>query len=347
MHGKERTYFLVLLLGGATALTFLVFRPFLNTVALAAVCAVLLHPLRLKIEKTITKSRALSSFIALIIGVLIILIPLALVSVLVVEEASNAYTALATGSTGLTIQEVAVSVGTWLEPRFPGSYDFFASISGEIQNYIAQVLHWFVLNAGAALSSVVATGLRTLIFLMTLYYFLKDGDELRDLLTKRSPITESEVGSILDHLSRTIFGIIKGSLMIAVIQGILSGIGYFIFGLPNPTLWGVTTAVSALIPGVGTSLVFIPAITFLFATGHVASAIGLLLWAIILVGMIDNILSPKLISQGAGLHPLLILLSVIGGLAFYGPVGIFMGPLTVSLLFSIYLTYSNAKITEA
>ncbi len=344
---KERTYFLFLLLAGAAVLTFLVFKPFITTVVLAGVCAVLLQPLKERIRKYIIPSKGFAALATLLIGVLMLVIPLVLVGALVVSESRSAYTSLATGSTGLTIQQVTVSVGTWLEPYFPGAGDFSASIASEIQNYISRALDWLVQNAGSAFTSIIAVAIRVIIFLMTLYYLLKDGDDLRDLLTKRSPISEKEVLTIFDHLSKTLTGIIRGSLVIAIIQGTVSGIGYAIFGLPNPSLWGVTTAISALVPGAGTSLILTPAVIFLLATGHVGAGIGMALWALFMVGLIDNFLAPRLIGSRAGLHPLLILLSLIGGLTFYGPVGIFLGPLTVSLLFALYLTYSNAKTPEA
>ena len=179
---------------------------------------------------------------------------------------------------------------------------------------------------------------------MTLYYFLKEGVAIKNGLAKQSPIADKEAIAIFTQLSRTITGIVKGSLTIAAIQGILSGIGYFIFAIPNPSLWGVTTAIAALIPGLGTSLVLIPAIIYLLVIGSVGNAVGLMLWAIFMVGLIDNFLSPKLMSRGAQLHPLLILLSVLGGISFFGAVGVFMGPLTVSLLFALYTTYSGNTI---
>ncbi len=341
---KERTYFLLILLGGSTLLAFLVFRPFLITVALAAVFAVILDPLHTWIQRHIIKGKGLSAFLTLISGTLIVLIPLILVVTLVVQESKTAYASLATGSTGFTVEQVTKNIGTWLEPYIPGSTDVAASIASELNTYISQGLQWLLDNAGVAFSGVVAIVLRLLIFFMTLYYFLKEGDEIRRILTKRSPIADAEAEAIFATLSKTVSGIVRGSLVIACIQGTLSGIGFALFGIPSPSLWGVTTAISALVPGVGTSLVLVPAVIFLLVTGNTGGAIGLAIWSMLMVGLIDNLLSPKLMSKGAELHPLLILLSVLGGLSFYGPVGIFMGPLTISFLFAVYTTYAGHSI---
>lgn len=343
---KERTYFLILLLALSAALTFLVFQPFAVTVILAGVFAVLLYPLKLRVQVLFTKSEAFSAFITLVIGVLILVTPLALLSVLITQEIRDAYVSLSTGNASFAIEGVTTSVGAWLEPRFPGALSLSADIAGELQNYLRQVLEWVVNNVGSALSSVLAVVVRLVIFLITLYYLLKDGGRIKDLFTEKSPIAEADVENIFGHLSKTINGVIRGSLVIAVLQGCMAAIGFAIFGVPNPTLWGLTAAFGALIPTIGTGVVFVPAIIYLVAVGNVASAIGLLVWAVLLVGLIDNLLSPQLIGARAGLHPLLILLSIIGGLAFYGPAGIFLGPLTVSLLFALYHTYSNTKPSE-
>lgn len=341
---KERTYFLLILLGGSTLLAFLVFRPFLITVALAAVFAVILQPLQNYIRQYSIKGRGLSSFLTLFLGTCVVLIPLIVVSALIIHESRGAYISLATGSTGLTIQQVTLGVGNWLEPYIPGAPNIASSVASELNTYLSQGLQWLLHNAGTAFSGVLSIALRLIIFFITLYYFLKEGDQIRNILTKRSPIADAEADAIFTKLSKTVSGIVRGSLVIALIQGTLSGIGYALFGIPSASLWGITTAMSALIPGVGTSLILVPAILFLLFTGNVGGAIGLALWAILLVGLIDNFLSPKLMSKGSELHPLLILLSILGGVSFFGPVGIFMGPLTISLLFAVFTTYAGHSI---
>ena len=341
---KGRTYFLLILLAGISVLTFLVFKPFLVTVALSAVFAVILYPLYAKILSRMPNQKGFSALATLIIGTFCVLIPFAIIGTLIVQESRTAYISLATGSTGLTVQTVTHSVGVWLEPYVPGATETAASVSLELSSYLERALQWFLQHAGGALASVVSVFLRLLIFYITLYYFLKEGVALRTMIAKQSPIAEDEAGAIYSQLSRTINGIVKGSLTIALIQGALSGIGYFIFGVPNASLWGAATAFSALIPGIGTSLILIPAIIYLIVIGNVAGGIGLTLWAVFMVGLIDNFLSPKLMSRSAALHPLLILLSVLGGISFFGPVGIFIGPLTVSLLIALYTTYAGHTV---
>jgi predicted PurR-regulated permease PerM len=140
-------------------------------------------------------------------------------------------------------------------------------------------------------------------------------------------------------LKASIHGVIRGALVIAGIQGIISGIGFAIFGVPNAVLWGSLAAVCALVPTLGTTLVFVPIVGYLALTGHIPQAIGLAVWGIFAVGLIDNILGPRLMSQGSSIHPFFILIAVLGGVDLFGPVGLFAGPLVVALFFALFDTY--------
>ncbi len=344
---KDRAHFLLALLIGGLVLSFMVMAPFLNTIALAAIFAVVLYPLFKRLQKPLFNSDGLAAFTALILGSLMLLVPVSVIGTMVVNEAGQAYQSLASGTGSTSAEQVTVSIGAWLEPYVPGAAAYAFTISQEINVYVTGALEWLVSHVGTAFASVLGIFLRVLIFMMALYYFLKEGMKLEKVLIKKSPLHDDDAATILNQLKRTISSVVKGSLAIACIQGALAGVGFLIFGVPNAALWGVSTAVAALIPGVGTSLVLGPAIIYLFITGSLWQAVGMLLWSVFLVGLIDNFLAPRLMGKGAMLHPLVILLSVLGGIALYGPVGIFLGPLTISFLFAVFTVYSNKKTAEA
>jgi predicted PurR-regulated permease PerM len=130
-----------------------------------------------------------------------------------------------------------------------------------------------------------------------------------------------------------------GTLFIALIQGLLAGVGFWIFGLPQPALWGTLTIITALVPVVGTALIWLPASIYLFSTGVTGMALGLFLWGAILVGSIDNFLRPKLIERYMKVHPFFILISVLGGLSLFGPLGFLLGPLVLSLILALLEIY--------
>jgi len=129
--------------------------------------------------------------------------------------------------------------------------------------------------------------------------------------------------------------------LIAFIQGILMGIGLAIFHVPNPAIWAVIAGIAAIIPPLGTAVVSVPAVIFLFVTGHIGLAIGFLIWAILIVGTGDNVLKPYIVGKKIDVPSFLILFSVLGGIAFLGPVGILIGPLAVSMLYTLTEIYQN------
>jgi predicted PurR-regulated permease PerM len=176
---------------------------------------------------------------------------------------------------------------------------------------------------------------------LAIFYFLKDGEKWKKFLLKLSPLSNTDDEKIINRLSQTINGVIRGTIFIALIQGILMGVGLGIFGIPNSAIWGVVAAITSLIPTVGTGLVSVPAIIFLLVTGNVLPAIGLLIWSVIVVGTIDNFLAPYIIGSKIKIPPFLILFSVLGGIALLGPVGILIGPLAVSLLYTLNEIYQG------
>ena len=130
-------------------------------------------------------------------------------------------------------------------------------------------------------------------------------------------------------------------MLVALIQGCLTGVGLWLFGFENTFIWGVLAAFGALIPSVGTTLVLVPAVLYLFFTGDTVAALGLIAWGVVAVGTIDNILGPYLMGRGNSIHPLLVLLSVLGGISVFGFIGFLLGPIVVSLFLVLLELYSS------
>ena len=177
------------------------------------------------------------------------------------------------------------------------------------------------------------------LFFIALYYLLKDGHKLKAAIVALSPLADADDETIFQKLERAINSVMKGNLLIALVKGALTLAGFAIFGVPAAILWGSVGVIAALIPGIGTAILFAPAILFLFLSGKVFFGVGLIAWGVLVVGLVDNILGPKLLGRGMQLHPLIILLSVLGGIGFFGPIGFLLGPLTMSLLFALLDIY--------
>jgi predicted PurR-regulated permease PerM len=337
-----RPYFLMAAILGAGVLTITVFFPFLKPLALAAVFAVVLQGLYQRIVRLLGGWPSTSALLTVLISVFFILLPLSLIGVLVGNEARGLYVSLETGSGQGIIAQTFLRVDETFG-GVPGIGEFTRNASVDINTYTKEALQWITNHAGEIFSSVSQLLLAFFIFFIALYYLLRDGKRVREILIELSPLSDREDTRVFDRLELAVNSVIKGNLVIALVQGVLTTVGFTIFGVPNTILWGMVAAVAALIPGIGTGLVFIPAVAFLFFTGATFPALGLLIWGALGVGLIDNFLGPKLVGRGMNLHPLLVLLAVLGGLMYFGPAGIFLGPLTLSLLFALVSIYSDVS----
>lgn len=332
---------MIILLGVALILTALIFSPFLKPLALAAVFAVVLQGLYRRISKLLGGWPSVAALLTVVVSVVLILLPLSFIGVLVGNEAREVYVSLEESGGRSTIAELFSRIDESFGGKIPGLGEFVRNASANVDSYTKEALQWITGHAGDIFSSISSLLLSSFIFFIALYYLLRDGKHVRQMLIELSPLNDRDDEGVFDRLEHAVNSVIKGNLTIALVQGVLTMIGFTLFGVPSAVLWGTVAAVAALIPGIGTALVFIPAVAFLFFTGATPQALGLLAWGTLAVGLIDNFLSPKLIGSGMQLHPLLVLLSVIGGIMFFGPIGIFLGPLSLSLLFALLSLYAD------
>lgn len=340
-------YFLLALLLGSLILTYFIFQPFLTPLILAAVFAVVLQPLYHRILRNMPRWPSAASLATVLVSVVCILVPLTLIGTQIGVEARQLYTELSDADTRSALQSSARNFETIVARRIPAAQGFSENLSANISAYAETALQWVIQNIASAASGLASVLLKFFLFFIALYYLLRDGKKLKEKLIELSPLRDSYDESIFHKLELAVNSVIKGNLTIALIQGTLTAIGFTLFGVPNSVLWGSVAAIAALIPGLGTGLVFIPTILFMYFTGEAGSALGLAIWGVIAVGMIDNFLGPQLIGRGVKLHPLLVLLSVLGGLALFGPLGVFLGPLSLSLLFAFLSIYADISTDKA
>lgn len=340
MTQKAGLYFLLLLLAGASLLVYFIFAPFLSALILAVVFAVVLQPLyRWILSKW--RHPSLASLATVLVAAIGIITPLSFLGTQIAKEAADVYVGTVYGNGSQLINTAVSYIDVLVGPYMPATWNLSETLSANLTSYAEQGLQWILAYIGPIFSGLAGFILGLFIFLIALYYLLRDGGKLRTYLIELSPLADSYDELVFSRLEKAVNAVMKGSLAIALIQGTLSAIGFYIFGVPNPVLWGAVTAIASLVPGIGTALVFIPIVLFLFVTGNIPGAIGLAIWGAIAVGLADNFLSPYLIGSGTQLHPLLVLVAVLGGLAFFGAVGLFLGPIALSLLSALLSIYSD------
>lgn len=257
-------------------------------------------------------------------------------------EVQMAYVYLISEGNMTTVVGTLNALAAQVSEMFFGLYPAYSFDTVNITNIFARVLEWIFSNLDTVFTGVSKVALGAFIMCLALFYFLRDGRVLKRQLIALSPLVDMDDERIIRKIEQAIYSVFAGSIIVALIQGILTGIGFMIFGVPNPALWGSIAAVSALIPGIGTALVIIPGIIYLFATGFTVHAIGLLVWGVVAVSLIDNILGPTLVNRGVQIHPFLILLSVLGGMIFFGAIGFILGPIVLALLFALLDIYRTS-----
>jgi len=338
---KPQFYFLLAILTGTSIFAFFIFRPFLYALILATVFATVFQPVYQKIVGLVRGRQGLAALFTILIVVVCIFTPLIFLGIQIFQEAQQLFFSFTdTGSVG---KDAVLSIFNGLVDTIKNYFPSTQGFSINIDQHIKQGLSWLLQHFGVIFGSLAKVALGSFIFLISLYYLLKDGHRLKEFLVSLSPLADTDDETVFKKLELAVNSVVKGNLTIAFTQGALTAIGFAIFGVPNAVLWGTVATITALIPGIGTALVLTPAIIFLFFTSGLFHGFGLLAWGIVAVGFIDNFLGPKLIGRGTQVHPLIVLLSVLGGLSFFGPVGFLLGPLTISLLFALFDIYFSLR----
>lgn len=324
---KGQLYFLGVLGLIAVIANVAIFLPFIIVIVVSAMCAVILSPLYIRIEKLFLGKKSLAAFAVLILVALVVIAPLVFIAHQVFADAVGLYSTIKAGGVdGLAsmVNKIEVPV-----------QEFFPNFSIDVQKYASLVVSFIADNLGQLFSSTAYGVFNVFLGILMLFYFLKDGAKFKKEIVRLSPLADNYDREILSRLSLAVNSVVKGSLLVALIQGVFTGIGLAFFGVPNATLWATIAAVAALVPGLGTAFVILPSVVYLFVIGDTGQSIGLLIWGMLAVGMIDNMLLPMFLKKDFHIHPLLILLSVLGGISIFGILGFLIGPLLLSLLFTL------------
>jgi predicted PurR-regulated permease PerM len=327
---KIRSSFFYVMLALVAVLTFLVLRPYAVTLAMAATLAVISQPVHDAILRIVRQKATIAAILTMLVMGILVLAPLGLLILQVTREATALYERILAGGTidGTMLTAIESTIEQYVRAYLP---DFHL----DLEVIARQALRWITGFIGPAFANTLQLLLHFSLGGIAFFYFLRDGQSFLNSFAALSPLTPEDDSIIFNRLSGSVNSIIKGMLLIAVLEGIASGTGFWLFGVPSPALWGSIVAVMALIPGVGPSLIIIPAVIYLWLTGSTFAAIGMAVWGIAAVSSLDNVLGPIFVGRGVRIHPLFILYAVIGGIHMFGPVGFVLGPLVLSLLFAL------------
>lgn len=339
---RFRHAFLLLLVAAISAAFVTMIRVFLLTILLAAIFTGLTYP---AYEWLLRRFRGRAALAA--VATLVLLLALVMAPLLLVLGAGATEALRVTETIGPRIQELVDQRGEF-ETRLralPG-YSRIEPYRGPILDKAGELVG----STGAFLfSALSATTRATAVFvfqffvmLYTMFFFLTDGPGLLRGGLAYLPLTDAEKQRMLEKFVSVTRATLKGTVLIGMTQGLLSGLAFWAVGIDGPIFWGTVMTLLSIIPGVGGALVWVPAATILIATGEVWQGIALAAFCVVVVGTVDNLLRPRLVGRDTQMHELLIFFSTLGGLLLFGAMGFIIGPILAALFVTAWEMFGTA-----
>ncbi len=323
------SFFLILLV--VFILVLFIVKPLAAIVAFGIILAILFEPIHKRFLKSLN-SPNLAALLTVLLILLILLIPVVFFGNILFNEVTHIYDRVRAGDLVLHKDQIIQSLPVQLR-------GLIESFSRDFNSYLGRISSNAFQSFSALLSNVAGFLISFVVLLLTLFYLLRDGSKIKQFFMDMTPIAAAQENQLIDKIVLAVNGVVKGSFLTALSQGVVATVGFFIFGIPEPLLWGLFTVLAALVPTVGTSLSLVPAVIYLLVTGRTGAAIGLLIWGALAVGTIDNFLGPRLVGSRTQLHPLLVLLSVLGGIQLFGFLGFLIGPIIMAIFVALVNIY--------
>jgi len=322
--------------------------PFYGALMWAAILALLCTPLQDRLNRRFGGRSSLAALVTLTGVTLVVILPLLAVAASLARQGATLAAMVQSGQI-----DVAAYLGRVLSVLPGPAIDLLerfgitdvASIQqrvGQSAGRLGQVLAEQVLNVGQ----------HTLDFLVSLFvaiyiafFLLRDGRELVDRIGSRIPLDDGAKRELGTRLAAVVRATVKGNMVVALVQGALGGIALAVLGVPAALLWGAVMAALSLLPAVGAALVWAPIALYLVATGELWQGLGLAVFGVVVIGLVDNLLRPVLVGKDARLPDWLVLLSTIGGIALVGINGFVVGPLVASMFIVMWSLHGRKPAT--
>jgi len=337
-----RIAFLFLLAICISALFYQVVERFLIALLMAAVLAGLAHPVYRWLVNRLRGHENTASAATVLLCLMLVIVPVTLFLGVVVNESVD----------------VARNASEWVERQVKQPEELKEKIRDipalkRLLPYQDQILEkvgelagkvgGFVAHGMAAGAKVTAGYFLTLfVMLYAMFYFLIEGRTILYTVLRFTPLTADDKTELLGTFISVSRATVKGTLVIGIVQGGLAGLSFAVVGIDGAVFWGAVMAVLSIIPGIGTALVWVPAVIFLALGGQTGAAVGVALWCAIVVGTADNVLRPLLVGRDTEMPDILVLLTTLGGLFVFGASGIVLGPVVGALFVAVWGLWGTA-----
>lgn len=339
----KHTTFFALLLG--TTITFIwMLGHYLLPVFWAVVIAIIFFPLYKNIEHQFNDRRSLASLTTIATIIVVVAIPLTIIGTMIVQESLSLYDTITNNesSSGIALLDRVTQFTAYLEPFGVSESD----VTSRIRDLVASGLEVVSSSLLSATQSTFSFFISLAVSIYLLFFMFKDGRTLEHLLYTYIPLENTYKKRLIDRFTATTRAVAKGTIAIAILQGVLGGITFWISGVSAPTLWGAAMAVLAIIPAIGPALIWFPAGVILLATGSIWQGIFILVVGALLVSVVDEFLRPILIGRESKMPDAIILLATLGGLTTFGITGFIIGPIIAAFFISLWVIFEEKYHTD-
>jgi len=312
---KYSNYFLLAIFLLMIYISFLVIKPFMIAVFTSLILSYMFYPVYRRVLR-ITKNKNLTSILIITLIILIVLTPLVFLANSLFHESVNIYSYVKGLDMSIISDKYGIDLDLYISNVFQMGSKFFVDLASNF------------------LISIPGKLLQIFVIMFLMFYLFKEGETLLKKSIELIPLTNKYKEKFILETKEISHAVVYGLIITGLIQGILGAIGFWIFKVPNPILWGFVMLILSILPIVGPPIVWIPAVIWSILNGHNGIGIAILIYGS-LMSILDSILRPKIIGDRAKVHPIIILLGILGGIKFFGIIGIILGPLLLSFLISI------------
>jgi predicted PurR-regulated permease PerM len=322
--------------------------PFAGAILWALVIATMFRPLYERLAGALHQKRTLAAVTTVVIIVITVILPLSLIGGALVQEGLSTYQRIRSGELdfGRYVDQILNTLPVWITNLLDRlgltSLEAVKQRLSTVLTEGVQFLAGKVLSLGQNTMEFIVS---LLIMLYLLFFLLRDGNDLAQRITGAIPIRPDLQRKLAGRFTTVLRATVKGNLIVALVQGGLGGLIFWILGLKAPVLWGAFMSVLSLLPAVGTGLVWFPTAVYLVVTGEISKGIILAAYGLLVIGSVDNLLRPVLVGKDTQMPDYVILLSTIGGLATFGFNGFVIGPMIAAMfmtVWEIFATYRNS-----
>ncbi|HIQ19122.1 MAG TPA: AI-2E family transporter [Novosphingobium capsulatum] len=335
---SARGFFVALVVATSLAFAWLVM-PFSGAILWAVVAAVLFAPLHARLLAAMPGRRNRAALAGLVVIVVVVVVPAILLGLALLDEARAVYARIERGGIdlGTLFDRVQAILPGWARDRLVqaglGDVDGLHARFDRLMTSSFQTMAGRVLSIGqGALGFFLALG----VMLYLTFFLLRDGRALATRVERAIPLPPDLRALLLSRFVTVVRATIKGSLVVAVLQGLVGGLTFWLLGLPGALLWGVAMGVFSLFPAIGTGIVWVPVTLVLLASGAIWQGVALFLCGFFIISSVDNIVRPVLVGRDAQMPDYVVLIATLGGFELMGFNGFVVGPMIAALFLAVW-----------